>query len=236
MSFDSVIAHLPLLPAIILSLVFSSACSGKRQPEGKENNPSAHSPEWQEFFDGKSLAGWRRLDLNGTGGEIDVTDGRISFGRGNPLTAMVIADKTFAPPAAEYEMILQARKTDGRDFFCALTFPVPERGTCCTFVAGGWGGGVTGISNIDNLDANRNSTRSVIRYHADKWYDLKVEVRRGRIRCWVNQRLVVNALIAGKSISMRDGEIEKCQPLGIASFSTASEFKSLRIRALPAEK
>ena len=219
---------------IFTALAIPAACSVKRQPPATGNN--AHSQEWNELFDGESLAGWQRLDFDGSGGSIEVSGGSILFSRGNPLTAMVVADRTFMPPAEEYEIILQARKVDGRDFFCALTFPVPEKSACCTFVAGGWGGGVTGISNIDNLDANRNTTRSVLRYEPGKWYDLKVEVRRGRIRCWVDQRIVVNTVISDKMISMRPGLIEQCRPVGIASFATASEFKSLRLRALPLEK
>ena len=229
------IAHLKLLQAILLPLAFFFACSVKREPVVKKKNATAHSQQWQELFDKKSLEGWKRLELDGEGGEINFADGVIRFARGNPLTAMVIADERFTPPSSTYEMILRARKTDGRDFFCALTFPVPEKETCATFVAGGWGGGVTGISNIDNLDANRNSTRSVIRYQTGQWYDLRIEVRRDTIRCWVDNRLVVNTVISGKKISMRPGKIENCQPLGIASFATASEFKSLRIRHLPSE-
>ena len=218
------------------ALAFYSACAGKRRAGTRDNNTQALSQQWHELFDGQSLAGWQRLDLDGSGGRIDARDGSILFSRGDPLTAMVVSDKSFMPPGQEYEIMLQARKMDGRDFFCALTFPVPEKMTSCTFVAGGWGGGVTGISNIDNLDANRNTTRSVLRYKTGKWYNLKIEVRRGRIRCWVDQRIVVNTVIADKVISMRPGAIEQCQPFGIASFATAAEFKSLRMRALPPEK
>ena len=205
------------------------ACSGKRQLTASGN---VKSTEWLELFDGKSLAGWQKLEFDGSGGRVEVSGGNLLFSRGDPLTAIVIADRTFTPPAGEYEIILRARKIDGRDFFCALTFPVPEKSACCTFVAGGWGGGVTGLSNVDHLDANRNTTRSVLHYEAGKWYNLRIEVRRGRIRCWVDERIVVNTLIADQMISMRPGAIEQCQPLGIASFATTAEFESLRLRAL----
>ena len=221
-----------LFCTICTTLVTAIACSGKRQPAASGN---VQSTEWLELFDGKSLAGWQRLDFDNSGGSIEVSGGSILFSRGNPLTAMVVADRTFMPPAEEYEIILQARKVDGRDFFCALTFPVPEKSACCTFVAGGWGGGVTGLSNVGNLDANRNTTRSVLRYEPGKWYDLRIEIRRGRIRCWVDERIVVNTLIADQIISMRPGAIGQCQPLGIASFATTAEFRSLRLRALPPE-
>ena len=152
------------------------------------------------------------------------------FDRGDPLTGIVINDSDFVLPDDEYEIILKARKIDGRDFFCALTFPVPGKNSCCTFVAGGWGGQVTGLSNIDYLDANRNTTRSTLNYAHDRWYIIKVAVTDGRIRCWIDERLVVNCLIEDKHISMRPGPIEKCQPFGIASYETKVEFESIVLR------
>ena len=84
---------------------------------------------------------------------------------------------------------------------------------------------MTGLSNIDYLDANRNSTRSILKYETDKWYNIKVEITYGRIRCWIDDRIVVNTLIDKNIISMRPGAIEACQPFGIASYETSAEFK-----------
>ncbi|MFP6874996.1 MAG: family 16 glycoside hydrolase [Verrucomicrobiales bacterium] len=221
-----------LFCTLFTTLLTAVACSGKRHLPANGNTPPT---EWRELFDGKSLAGWQRLGFDDSGGRIEVREGKLLFTRGDPLTAMVISDRSFTPPAREYEIIVRARKMDGRDFFCALTFPVPEKSACCTFVAGGWGGGVTGLSNIDHLDANRNTTRSVVHYETGQWYDLRIEIRSGRIRCWVDERIVVNSLIADKIVSMRPGAIEQCQPLGIASFATSAQFESLRLRALPPE-
>ena len=52
-------------------------------------------------------------------------------------------------PKSNYEIRLEAKRTDGNDFFCGLTFPVQEG--FATLIVGGWGGGVTGISNIDGF-------------------------------------------------------------------------------------
>ena len=155
--------------------------------------------------------------------------GKIIFDRGDPLTGMVINDSNFEPPNDEYEITLKARKIDGRDFFCALTFPVPEKNSCCTFVAGAWGGQVTGLSNIDYLDANKNITRSTLNYDHDRLYTIRVEVTHGRIRCWIDKKLVVNCIIADKHISMRPGPIEKCQPFGLASIGVDVEEEMYRI-------
>jgi hypothetical protein len=184
-----------------------------------------------ELFDGKSLGIWEEIQFGEeTVTKIRTENGKIIFGRGDPLTGMVINDSNFKPPDEEYEIIVKARKIDGRDFFCALTFPVPEKNSCCTFVAGAWGGQVTGLSNIDYLDANRNTTRSTLNYDHDRWYTIRVEVTYGRIRCWIDKKLVVNCLIADKHISMRPGPIEKCQPFGIASYETKVEFESISLR------
>jgi hypothetical protein len=217
------------LLAILASVL---AGCGERDPAGSE---ATASYEWRELFDGESLAGWRRLDFDGEGGAVEVSDGLLSFGRGDPFTAVVVDDPTFAAPAVEYEIVARARKIEGRDFFCALTFPVPEKQSHLTFVAGGWGGGVTGLSNIDQLDANRNPTRAVLDYEFNRWYELRIEVRRGRIRCYVNGTIVTNASIDGKELSLRPGKLEACAPFGLASWRTGSQFESVRIRALPPE-
>ena len=219
-----------------LALLASLGAAGCGGPEDHRAAPPANGPgAWRELVGGESPAGWRRLDFGGDGGAVGFAEGSIKLGRGMPLAAVVIDDPSFAPPADDYELVARARKLDGRDFFCALTFPVPEKEAHCTFVAGGWGGGVTGLSNIDHLDANRNRTRSSLFYETGLWYELRVEVRRGRIRCWVDERLVVNALIADRLVSLRPGDIEQCAPLGLASYETAAEISSLRIRALPPE-
>ena len=46
-------------------------------------------------------------------------------------------------------------------------------------------------------------TRSTLKYETDKWYNIKVEITYGRIRCWIDDRIVVNTLIDKKIISMR---------------------------------
>ena len=48
----------------------------------------------------------------------------------------------------------------GGDFFATLTFPVDD--SFCTFVTGGWGGDIVGLSSIDGWDASDNETRIVL--------------------------------------------------------------------------
>ena len=48
-------------------------------------------------------------------------------------------------PTNNYEISLEAMRVEGSDFFCALTFPVGN--DPCSFIVGGWGGGVVGLSS-----------------------------------------------------------------------------------------
>ena len=65
-------------------------------------------------------------------------------------------------PRTNFELEAEAMKVDGDDFFCAITFPVGE--TYATFVPGGWGGTVVGISSIDGLDAAENETATFMKF------------------------------------------------------------------------
>ena len=210
-----------------VAILNSFSCSSNKGPDKKIFIDESVI----ELFDGKSLGIWEEIQFReGNDANVRIKNGKIIFDRGDPLTGIAINDPGFEVPDDEYELTLKARKIDGRDFFCALTFPVPEKNSYCTFVTGGWGGQVTGLSNIDYLDANRNITRSTLNYDHDRWYIIRVKITHGRIRCWIDKRLVVNCFIEDKHISMRPGPIEKCQPFGIASYETKVEFKSIVLR------
>ena len=212
---------------VVVAILNFFSCSSNK---GSDKNTSKEE-SIIKLFDGKSLGIWKELQFGvEKNTNVRIENGKIIFDRGDPLTGIVINDSNFEPPTDEYEITLKARKIDGRDFFCALTFPVPEKNSCCTFVAGAWGGQVTGLSNIDYLDANKNITRSTLNYDHDRLYTIRVEVTHGRIRCWIDKKLVVNCIIADKHISMRPGPIEKCQPFGLASYETKVEFESISLR------
>ena len=82
-------------------------------------------------------------------------------------------------PAVPYAVELEARRMSGSDFFCGLTFPVRSGSECVSLIVGGWGGSLVGISSIDGLDASENSTGSQYEFENQRWYRIRVEVRRG---------------------------------------------------------
>ncbi|MEM6691808.1 MAG: family 16 glycoside hydrolase [Planctomycetota bacterium] len=185
------------------------------------------------------LTDWRPVQFGGEGEVTQKTaNGEllIELDYGDPLTGVVIDwedAKLSALPRNNYELELLTRRTDGFDFFCALTFPIDK--ACVSLVLGGWGGSVTGISSINYMDASENATTLYRQYENDKWYRVRVRVDDFGIRCFVDDEDVVDVMReADPSMQMFDvrPEVELCKPIGMANFQTTAEFKGIRIRRL----
>ena len=178
------------------------------------------------LFDGKSLNNWEAIEFGGEG-DIYVEDGLISFEMGDPFTGICSTKDNL--PKTNFEISLDARKTDGIDFFCGLTFPVAE--SHCTLILGGWGGDVCGLSCIDEKDASRNDTMSSNIFEQNKWYKIRVRVEPKHISAWIDDKQIVDANIEGKTISLR-GDTTLCAPLGICSFQTNADYKNIELRTI----
>lgn len=190
--------------------------------------PSAPEPggPWRALFDGKTLAGWAETDFVGHGA-VKVNEGKLILetGRMTGVTWTNAADL----PRINYEIALDAMRVDGSDFFCALTFPVKE--DPCSFIVGGWGGGVVGLSSLDGMDASSNDTTRYMNFDNGKWYALRVRVTETNIQCWIDADKVVDVDTKDRRISIRS-EVEESLPLGIASWATTAALRNIRLRKL----
>jgi hypothetical protein len=182
------------------------------------------------LFDGKTLGSWKSLAFGGEGA-VFVEDGEMRLGQGSPLTGVVWQGKL--PARTNYEISLEAKKIKGTDFMLALTFPVND--SHCSFVVGGWGGGVVGISSINNMDASENETTTFGSFEEGKWYKIQVRVRPDSITCAINDKTCVDLDIKVVKIGMRFGEIEMCVPLGMATYETSAAYRNLTWRPLEAD-
>lgn len=181
------------------------------------------------LFDGKTLTGWKETNFAGAG-EVSVENGAIILDAGNDLTGVNYA-KDF--PKMNYELSLEAKRVMGSDFFCGLTFPVGE--TSVTYVVGGWGGGVVGISSIDGNDASENETTRYEKFDADRWYRVRVRVTPALLEAWIDDTQIAKVDLDGRKLSMRGGEIELSEPIGIASYRTRAALRNILLRKLPAQ-
>jgi hypothetical protein len=190
--------------------------------------PAWEGTNWVTLFDGQSLDAWRPTPFAGAG-EVTVEKGRMLLRMGAMLTGVNLV-RTNELATQNYEIGLDAMKMEGSDFFCALTFPVGD--TCCTFLLGGWGGGVVGISSINGNDASLNETTKYLNFESGRWYRVRVRVTPARLRAWIGEQQMVDVELEGKRISVRPGEIELSQPWGIATWQTTGAIRDVRYRKL----
>lgn len=184
---------------------------------------------WTPLFDGKTQAGWASTPFAGAG-EVEVRDGTLVLNQGI-LTGV---NWTNDFPTVDYELSLEAQRVLGIDFFCGLTFPVGTNHL--TLVVGGWGGSVVGLSNIDGDSANSNSTTHLERFESGRWYALKLRVVSTNVSVWLDGKPIIDLDTRGKRLSLREGEIERSKPLGVASWSTTAALRQIRWRSLAPAK
>ncbi len=186
--------------------------------------------DWKSLFDGKTLKGWKQSDFFKPG-KSSVKDGAIILEKGTKMTGLTYDGKDF--PKMNYEVSLESKRIDGRDFFCTTTFPVGD--SFCSFVVGGWGGSVTGLSSIDGIDASENQTGQGIEYKNDQWYKIRIRVTDKRVETWIDKEQTVDLDTSDVKLGIRI-ECNVSTPFGIASYDTVGAVKDIKVRNLsPAE-
>lgn len=209
----------------------SSNPAGAEKADEAEEKGDADDGEIA-LFDGEELGEWEKTRFGGEGDVFVDEDRNLEFGFGAVMTGVHWGGEV--PGTSNYEISMEAMKLDGYDFFCALTFPVKD--SFATFVIGGWGGGVVGISCVDDLNASENETMNIEGFENDRWYRVRVRVTDERLEAWIDDDQKVDLALEGRKISLLPGDIELCKPLGIASYQTRAQYRDIVWRPLPKEE
>jgi hypothetical protein len=216
-----------ILALLIAAAVHASARTEQVDPAHAQEVAPAQSKveEWRPLFDGKSLAGWKETPFTGRG-KVTIQKGTIILGTGY-MTGITYT-KQF--PLSNYEVRYEAARLEGSDFFASITFPVKD--THCTWVLGGWGGSLVGLSSLNGMDASENETSTDWTFQRGRYYRFRLRVTDDRITGWIDDDYAVDVLLQNRTIGLRYGEIELSRPLGIASWSTTGAVRNIEVRTL----
>lgn len=219
-------ASMPRVLTCSFMMIFVFATKGLlAEPPKKEK---AEKAKWISLFDGKTLKTWvpaKGIDYE-KAGKIDVRDKCLVLGTGSPATG-VRRKESF--PKLDYEIALEARRTDGGDFFCGMSFPVGDE--ALTLIMGGWGGWVVGLSCIDEQLAIDNETCQVIEFENDRWYRVRVKVTKAKVQVWIDDEQKIDFETDERKLAVTS-EMEPCLPLGFATWYTTGQLRNIRYRLL----
>lgn len=209
--------------------------AGMMFPVAAAGEPPAASPAAKPaadilLFDGKTLANWKKTEF-GAEGDIEVRDGQLIIGVGGPMSGVTWAGGEL--PRTNYEITLEAQRVDGSDFFVGLTFPV--KNDPCSFIVGGWGGSLVGLSSIDGMDASENQTGSHQTFKDKTWYKIRLRVTDTEISAWIDDKLVLEQTLEDHRISIRI-EVAPSKPLGFSTYATTAALKNIKLHKLTPEE
>ncbi|HZO55179.1 MAG TPA: DUF1080 domain-containing protein [Bryobacteraceae bacterium] len=185
--------------------------------------------DWTPLFDGKSLAGWKETPFTGRG-PVQVKDAAIILGKGY-MTGVTWAGEF---PNSGYEIRFEAARLDGNDFFAGIVFPVND--THCSWINGGWGGTVVGLSSLDGNDASENDTSLERDFVKGRWYAFRLAVTPPRIQAWLDNAVLIDVDITHRKVGLRFDETDLCKPLGFASYKTVAGLRNIEYRRIAAAR
>lgn len=231
------LSSMPIIAAFIAVSGVASAPRAEEKAEEKKTEGAGKvigldGETWTSLFDGKSLGKWEVLDKFDfkRHGKVEATGGCLALGAGQSGSG-VRWTGTF--PKTEYELALEAKRVEGGDFFCGLTFPVGDK--ALTLIMGGWGGSLVGLSCIDGEYAVENETNTSIQFEQDRWYHIRVRVTKTKITVWIDDKETIKFEPEGRKLNV-SWEMEPCQPLGIATWLTAGSMRNIQYREIEGSK
>lgn len=216
---------------VLFALAFLTAlpCLADEQSKTDEAAP----PKWTQLFDGKSLKGWEtaeKWDFK-EHGPIRVEDKKLKLGAGKPFTGLRYKGKF---PTMDYEVVFEARRVDGNDFFLGVVFPLGEK-EYLSFVTGGWRGEVVGLTSIDGEPAIENETAQYVEFENNRWYTIRLRVTQSRVQLWIDKDQLVDFETTDRQLGIY-WEQEPLLPFGVSSWKTGAEYRSIRVRKLGADE
>ncbi len=173
---------------------------------------------------------WQTINFGGEG-DVYFKDGSLNLDYGNPLTGTTYKgdlNKLLGEAKENYVITLQTQRVEGVDMFLGVTFPVGNDGHV-SLVLGGWAGAITGISNLDDLNASENATTQFHDMPEKKWFKVKIMVTTDKIQCWLDDKQLVDVKRADYKKYDTHGAVVDTKPFGMFSYSTWGRVKDMKV-------
>lgn len=207
------------LPLTLL-ILFVTGCCG---------TPKANKPPRIELMPG-NMGQWQAIKFGGEG-DVYFKDGAINLDYGSPLTGAIYTGDPatlFGETQDNYAVTLEARRVEGVDMFLGLTFPVGTDGHT-SLVLGGWAGAITGLSNLDGLNASENKTTQYHNMPEKQWFKIKVLVTPEKIQCWLDDKQLVDVKRTDYKQYDTHGAVVDTKPLGMFSYDTWGQVRNMKV-------
>lgn len=159
-------------------------------------------------------------------GEVQVRAGHLTMAAGQPGTGLGYRGPV---PRVDYRITIEARRTAGSDFFSSLTFPILDQHA--SLIIGGWGGGVTGISNIDGMSAVENQTTGYTPFENGRWYKIELQVTREELTAKLDDAQIILVDVPDRQFNVWL-EKEPLLPLGVATWYSGGEIRKMELEEL----
>lgn len=180
---------------------------------------------WKPMLTKELREKWNNTNFGGEG-KIEWKENEVLLDFGFPMTGLNFTGEF---PTDGFEIEMEANRLDGSDFLCGLTFPVGKG--FCSYIGGGWGGTLVGLSCVDYNDAANNSTTQFFDFQNKKWYKFRVRVDAKNITCWIDDKEICKQEREGHEFQVRS-EVNASRPMGIAVYQSRVSVRNLRYRVL----
>ena len=173
---------------------------------------------------------WQTINFGGEG-DVYFKEGSLNLDYGNPLTGTKYkGDPTqlFGESLDNYAITLQAQRVEGVDMFLGVTFPVGQAGHV-SLVLGGWAGAITGISNLDGLNASENDTTQYHNMPEGQWFQVKIMVTPEKIQCWLDDKQLVDVKRADFKQFDTHAAVVDTKPFGMFSYGTWGRVRDMKV-------
>jgi|694.fasta_scaffold01983_4 hypothetical protein len=189
----------------------------------------APKKDWKPLLTGELKEKWEPTTFGGEG-KVEFKDEELLLEIGFPLTGTTFKGEF---PKEGFEIEMEANRLEGSDFLCGLTFPVGDG--FCTYVGGGWGGTLVGLSCIDSNDAANNNTTQYFNFENKKWYKFRVRVDKQHITCWIDDKEYIKQPRDGHQFQLRS-EVNANRPMGLAVYQSRVAVRNFKYRLLSPEE